>query len=142
MTLWSLQSSHPCMFSLTSNGISKMIILIMVFNMHACMLKICYASSFSVLNLDHGKLHRQVQQAKCATWSHQPSGIILRSIETHAGLSLLLFFLAMLSFRKPFFYINCCHAAKACGCYSLSISMIMNISRGKHAFNAGPRVLL
>src|SRR5919112_6463196 len=52
------------------------------------------------------------------------------------------YFSAMLSFRKPFFYINCCHAAKACGRYSLSVSMIMNISRGEHAFNAGPRFLL
>src|SRR3712207_8186553 len=36
---------------------------------------------------------------------------------------ILLIFLTMLSFRKPLFYINCCHATKACCSYGLSVSM-------------------
>src|SRR5918992_1572672 len=51
-------------------------------------------------------------------------------------------FSAMLSFRKPLFDINCCHAAKACSSYGLSVSMIMHISSSKHAFNACLRMLL
>src|SRR3712207_2960925 len=54
---------------------------------------------------------------------------------------ILLIFLTMLSFRKPLFYINCCHATKACCSYGLSVSMIMDISGGKYTFNAGPCVL-
>src|SRR5918996_3328030 len=77
-----------------------------------------------------------------ATWTHKPSGTILHLRKTPAGLLLYYIFSAMLSFRKPLFDINCCHTAKACSSYSLSVSMIMNISSRKHAFNACLRVLL
>src|SRR5919109_123457 len=61
-------------------------------------------------------------------------------LKTRTGL-LLLFFPATLSFRKPLFDINCCHAAKARGSYGLSVSVIMNVSSSKHTFNACLRVL-
>src|ERR687897_1493180 len=81
---------------------------------------------------------------KASPWALQATWLIshLPQFYTHRKrLQDYYIFSAMLSFRKPLFDINCCHAAKTCSSYGLSVSMIMDISSGKHAFNACLRVL-